>query len=51
MRQYVKVSMSNHQYNLENNSHNYLFEYEWQLFSREAVRNDPAATQKDWVQP
>lgn len=41
MRQYVKVSVSDHQYNLENNSHNYLFDYAWPMYSRAADRNDP----------
>ena len=45
MRQYVKVSMSDQQYNLENNSHNYLFKYSWPLYKRETGRND---TGKDY---
>ncbi len=49
MRQYVKVSMSNHKYNLENNSHNYLFNYAWPLHSREILRNDPHKAQLDYV--
>lgn len=47
MRQYVKVSLSNERYNLENNSHNYLFDYDWPLHSRDAVRNDPHKAQAD----
>lgn len=50
MRQYVKVSMSNHRYNLENNSHNYLFVYQWPLHSRETLRNDPHKAQNDFVE-
>lgn len=49
MRQYVKVSFSNHRYNLENNSHNFLFDYAWDMVPREIVRNDPHATQKDYA--
>jgi hypothetical protein len=49
MRQYVKVSLSNERYNLENNSHNYLFDYAWPLHSREITRNDPYAAQLDYV--
>jgi hypothetical protein len=49
MRQYVKVSLSNERYNLENNSHNYLFDYDWPLHSREETRNDPAATGRDYA--
>jgi len=48
-RQYVKVSLSNQRYNLENNSHNYLFDYDWPLSSREAIRNDPHKAQLDYV--
>lgn len=40
MRQYIKVSLSDHPYNLENNSHNYLFNYNWPMYSRAASRND-----------
>lgn len=48
MRQYVKVSLSDHRYNLENNSHNYLFSYDWPLHKREEIRNDPASAQTDY---
>lgn len=48
MRQYVKLSMSDHQYNLENNSHNYLFDYRWDLHPRAAARNDTSTAQKDY---
>jgi hypothetical protein len=47
MRQYVKVSVSNHRYNLENNSHNYLFDYDWPMHDRDAMRNDPHRAQAD----
>lgn len=49
IRQYVKISFSDHQYNLENNSHNYLFDYNWPLNSREVVRNDTFAAQRDYA--
>lgn len=49
MRQYVKVSMSDERYNLENNSHNYLFSYEWPLHQRSEIRNDPHRSQLDYV--
>lgn len=48
-RQYVKISFSNHRYNLENNSHNYLFDYEWPLHSREMTRNDTDKAQRDYA--
>lgn len=47
MRQFVKVSLSDRPYNLEDNSHNYLFDYSWKMWSRDALRNDPAAAQAD----
>ena len=47
-RQYVKISLSDHRYNLENNSYNYLFQYDWPLHSREIARNSPTATQRDY---
>lgn len=49
MRQFIKVSLSNHQYNLENNSHNYLFDYDWKMGSREMVRNDTFKAQRDYA--
>lgn len=48
-RQFVKVSFSNHRYNLENNSHNYLFDYDWPLTPREDVRNDTHKAQRDYA--
>lgn len=48
MRQYVKISLSNSRYNLENNSHNYLFDYDWPLTARDEVRNDTYKAQKDF---
>lgn len=40
-RSFIKLSCSNERYNLVGNSHNYLFEYDWRMAAREAVRNDP----------
>lgn len=48
-RQYVKVSISLHKYNLENNSHNFLFDYDWPMFGREEVRNDTHRGQRDYA--
>jgi hypothetical protein len=47
-RQFVKVSLSNHKYNLENNSHNYLFDYDWPLEARADTRNDTDKAQRDY---
>jgi hypothetical protein len=48
-RQFIKVSMSDQRYNLENNSHNYLFDYDWPMHGREDLRNDPTRAQVDSV--
>lgn len=47
MRQFVKISFSNERYNLYNNSHNYLFDYDWPMVDRELVRNDTSKAQGD----
>lgn len=39
MRCFFKLSISKHKYNLEGNSHNYLFDYDWDMKSREERRN------------
>jgi len=49
MRQFIKISLSNNKYNLENNSHNYLFPYDWPMHSRELIRNDPHKAQQDFI--
>lgn len=49
MRQYIKISLSNEQYNLENNSHNYMFKYDWSMLRRENVRNDTFKAQADYA--
>jgi hypothetical protein len=48
MRQFVKISLSNHRYNLEDNSHNYLFDYNWEMVKRDTIRNDPHKKQQDF---
>lgn len=48
MRQYVKISLSDHRYDLYNNSHNYLFDYDWPMHDREEVRNDTSKAQRDY---
>lgn len=49
MRSFVKISISRHRYNLMGNSHNYLFDYDWKMFPRDAVRNDPHYAEADFV--
>lgn len=41
MRAFVKVNMSNNQYNLEGNARNELFDYEWEMSPRKVTRNHP----------
>jgi hypothetical protein len=46
-RSFFKVSFSNERYNLKGNAHNYGLDYDWAMFDREQVRNDPARAGKD----
>jgi hypothetical protein len=32
---------------LKGNSHNYLFDYDWKMWDRDVLRNDPAYAGKD----
>jgi len=48
IRTFVKVSISKERYNLEGNSHNYLFDYNWKMYPREEVRNHPAFKEADY---
>jgi hypothetical protein len=47
-RSFLKISFSDNQYNLLGNSHNYDFNYSWQMFTRDEVRNDPTRAGKDY---
>lgn len=40
-RGFVKISFSDDRYNLLGNSHNHLFDYEWEMHDRAELRNDP----------
>lgn len=51
MRQYIKISLSQEKYNLENNSHNYLFNYDWEMHSRNVVRNNTFQAARDYFKP
>lgn len=46
-RSFLKVSFSNSRYNLRGNSHNHLLDYDWEMFDRSAIRNDPAHSEQD----
>lgn len=48
-RSFLKVSFSDERWNLVGNSHNYLFDYDWPMFDRAPVRNDPAHANDDTV--
>jgi hypothetical protein len=50
VRSFLKISISNHRYNLVGNSHNYLFDYDWPMFDRSLIRNDPARAGLDYVE-
>ncbi len=41
MRAFVKVSFSKDKYNLVGNSHNYTFDYDWEMKERMTTRNIP----------
>lgn len=51
MRSFVKISFSTARYNLIGNSHNELFDYDWQMYPRDLMRNDPTRAQADFYQP
>lgn len=50
-RQFVKISISKQRYNLEGNSHNYLFDYKWKMYDRKAARNMEHYEERDYVDP
>lgn len=39
VRTFIKISVSEHKYNLKGNSHNYLLDYDWEMHDRIEVRN------------
>lgn len=49
MRSFFKISVSTHRYDLVGNSHNYDLSYDWPMYDRQALRNQPGAFQnKDY---
>lgn len=50
MRSWVKVSISEHRYNLVGNSHNWDLDYDWDMIDRDVLRNDPAKASHDFVE-
>lgn len=49
MRTFVKISISEHKFNLVGNSHNYQLHYEWEMFDRQEVRNMTTYGNSDYV--
>lgn len=49
MRTFVKVSISEHQYNLSDNSINHDLDYSWDTYSRDEARNSPNFAGKDFM--
>lgn len=49
MRSFAKISVSDHRYNLEGNSHNHDFHYQWQMHPRGEARNDPIYGEADYI--
>lgn len=50
-RTFIKISYSRHKYNLVGNTHNHNLDYEWEMFDRAALRNDPINGERDFVLP
>ena len=48
-RIFVKISISEHKYNLQGNTHNDLFDYNWKMYSRELIRNHPIHKETDFI--
>lgn len=50
LRTFIKVSISRHRYNLEGNSHNYLIDYDWKMYSRAELRNMESDNNGDFIE-
>lgn len=48
-RSFLKVSVSDKKYNLRGNSRNHQFKYEWKMWARDELRNDPAFAGGDFM--
>lgn len=48
MRSFLKISVSSHRYDLVGNSHNHLFDYDWPMRDRQALRNQPQLSNRDY---
>lgn len=47
VRSFFKISVSTHRYDLLGNSHNYGLDYDWPLYDRQALRNQPSAVRTE----
>jgi hypothetical protein len=50
MRSFFKISVSTHRYNLVGNSHNHGLDYDWRMYDRQALRNQPEKRNGDYVE-
>jgi hypothetical protein len=48
-RTFIKISFSEHKYNLKGNTINPFFNYNWKMYDREEVRNCPIKKESDFV--
>lgn len=49
VRTFIKISISDDKYNLQGNTHNPEFNYNWTMYDREKVRNHPQIKEVDSV--
>ena len=49
MRTFVKISFSKDKYDLKGNSHNFLFDYDWEMKVRGENRNIPQSTKQSKI--
>jgi hypothetical protein len=50
MRSFFKISVSSHRYNLRGNSHNHLLRYDWPMYDRDQLRNQPQGGNRDYYE-
>lgn len=50
MRSFFKISVSSHRYNLRGNSHNHLLNYDWPMYDRGWMRNQPQGGNRDYYE-
>lgn len=50
-RQFIKITLSTNKFNLDGNSHNPQFDYNWKMYDRLEVRNMEHRAETDFVDP